>query len=437
MLTAEQNERITHVGPGTPMGELMRRYWHPFAAAAELNDKPTKPVRILGEDLVLYKDKSGTLGLIDRFCPHRRVDLSYGIPEEHGLRCMYHGWMMDETGQCIEQPFEETVHANSLPRLRGRTEEGARFKEKVKVVGYPVRELGGLLFTYMGPQPAPLLPNYDILAKKEGVLREAFIAELPCNWVQCMENSVDPVHLEWLHGVYGAWAAKLEGRRDAVAESLAAYDRHKEIGFDEFERGIIKRRVYGNTTKESPKWSVGHPLLFPNILQQGGGGRYFFQFRVPIDDTHTWHAELTSYWFPDDVEVPEQETVPYSKIELKRPDGNWRSDDTLAQDHVVWIVQGPIMDRSAERLGESDRGVILYRRMLDEQATAVGDGGEPINIVRDPAKNEMIHVPQEGWGTLGRKSDIDEIARYGSKLKPLIVDLLSQTTYEQKQHTTA
>ena len=92
------------------MGELMRRYWHPIAAAAELDERPTKPVRLLGEDLVLYRDKSGTLGLIERACPHRRVDLSYGIPEEHGLRCMYHGWMMDETGQCIEQPFEETVH---------------------------------------------------------------------------------------------------------------------------------------------------------------------------------------------------------------------------------------------------------------------------------------------------------------------------------------
>ena len=292
MLTIEQNQRLTQVGPGTPMGELMRRYWHPVAVAAELDERPTKSLRVLGEDLVLYKDKSGALGLIDRFCPHRRVDLSYGIPEEHGLRCMYHGWMMDETGQCIEQPFEETVHPDG------------RFKEKVRVAAYPVRELGGLLFTYMGPQPAPLLPNYDILARKEGVLREAFVAELPCNWLQCMENSVDPVHLEWLHGVYGAWAAKLEGRRDAVAESLAAYDRHKEIGFDPAPYGIIKRRVYGNTTKESPKWSVGHPLLFPNILQQGGGGRYFFQFRVPIDDTHTWHVELTSYWFPDDVDVP-------------------------------------------------------------------------------------------------------------------------------------
>ena len=425
MLTTEQNDRITRVGPGTPMGELMRRYWHPIAAAAELDERPTKSVRILGEDLVLYKDRSGTLGLIERFCPHRRVDLSYGIPEEHGLRCMYHGWMMDETGQCIEQPFEETVHPDG------------RFKEKVKVSGYPVRELGGLIFAYMGPQPAPLLPNYDVLAQKQGVLREAFFAELPANWVQCMENSVDPVHLEWLHGVYGAHTARLEGRRDAVAESLAVYDRHKEIGFDTFERGIIKRRVYGNTTKDSPKWSVGHPLLFPNILQQGGGGRYFFQYRVPIDDEHTWHVELTSYWFPDDVEVPEQQAVPYTEVALKRPDGHWRSDDTLAQDHLAWILQGAIMDRSKERLGESDRGVVFYRKMLEEQLSIVQDDGEPINVVRNPLDNLMIHVDQEGWGTLSRDSDIEEIARYGSKLKPVIKQLLSRTSFISNQPATA
>ena len=175
----------------------------------------------------------------------------------------------------------------------------------------------------------------------------------------------------------------------------------------------------------------------PNILQQGGGGRYFFQFRVPIDDEHTWHVELTSYWFPTDVEVPAQDVVPYSQIELTRPDGHWRSDDTMAQDHIVWILQGAIMDRSAETLGESDRGLIFYRKMLSEQMQIVMDGGEPINIVRDVNENVMIHVEQEGWTTLGKTSDIDEIARYGSKLKPLIQEMLDKTGYASKESATA
>ena len=147
MLSIQENEALTRVGKGTPMGDLMRRYWHPIAGTDELDDRPTKSVRILGEDLVLYRDRSGTYGLIDRLCAHRRVDLSYGIPEEHGLRCMYHGWMYDETGQCIEQPFEETVHPDG------------RFKEKVKLAGYPVEEQGGMVFAYMGPCPCRSCPS--------------------------------------------------------------------------------------------------------------------------------------------------------------------------------------------------------------------------------------------------------------------------------------
>ena len=118
MLTREQNERFTRVGPGTPGGELMRRYWHVAATSQEMRDRPTKPVRLLNEDLVLYRDKSGTLGLIDRSCPHRRVDLSYGIPEEHGLRCMYHGWMMDETASASSSPSRRRSTLTDASRRR-------------------------------------------------------------------------------------------------------------------------------------------------------------------------------------------------------------------------------------------------------------------------------------------------------------------------------
>ena len=168
MLTVEENALLTSVGRGTPMGGLLRRYWHPIAAAAQMDERPTLAVKLLGEEMVLYRDRSGTLGLIDRLCPHRRVDLSYGIPEEHGLRCMYHGWMFDETGQCIEQPFEETVHPDG------------RFKEKVKTTAYPVEELGGLIFAYMGPQPAPLLPRWDLFVEPNAI-RQVGLSIIPCN----------------------------------------------------------------------------------------------------------------------------------------------------------------------------------------------------------------------------------------------------------------
>ena len=120
MLTGEQNERLSRVGPNTPCGDLMRRYWHPIAAVSQMNERPTMPIRILGEDMVLYKDLSGTYGLVPPFCPHRRMELVYGIPEEKGLRCPDHGWLFDETGRCLEQPYEETENPDGGSRTRSR-----------------------------------------------------------------------------------------------------------------------------------------------------------------------------------------------------------------------------------------------------------------------------------------------------------------------------
>jgi 5,5'-dehydrodivanillate O-demethylase oxygenase subunit len=140
---------LCQTGPGTPTGELLRRYWHPVAGAAEFGQQTVKPVRIFGEDLALYRDNSGDYGLVDRHCPHRRADLTYGFVEERGLRCNYHGWLFDHTGKCLHQPFEETRHP-----------EGS-FKDKVRIKAYPVREKAGLLWAYLGPDPAPELPDWD------------------------------------------------------------------------------------------------------------------------------------------------------------------------------------------------------------------------------------------------------------------------------------
>ncbi|MGH8059765.1 MAG: Rieske 2Fe-2S domain-containing protein, partial [Candidatus Entotheonellia bacterium] len=156
MLNVKENERLTRVGPGTPMGELMRRYWQPIAAAVELDDDPVKPVRLLGESLVLYRDRKGRLGLIGDTCPHRRMSLLYGVPEEEGLRCAYHGWMFNKTGQCIEMPAEAP---------------DSTFPRKVKTTAYPVEELCGLIFAYLGPEPAPLLPRWDMYVW-DNVLRD-------------------------------------------------------------------------------------------------------------------------------------------------------------------------------------------------------------------------------------------------------------------------
>src|SRR5947199_3156696 len=180
MQKAAEIDRLTRDGRGTTMGELLRRYWHPVAASAELLVRPTKAGRLVGEDLVLYRDRSGTLGLIEERCAHRRVNMVWGMPEATGLRCPYHGWLYDETGQCLQQPGEPV---------------GSTFKEKIQLTAYPVQELGGLIFAYLGPQPVPLLPRYDVFAMDNAV-RQIGGTMLPCNFVQAMENSLDPVHLE-------------------------------------------------------------------------------------------------------------------------------------------------------------------------------------------------------------------------------------------------
>src|SRR5580698_9145063 len=166
------------------MGNLMRRYWHVVTPVDQMEGRWTKRIRLLGEDLVLFKDRSGRFGLIGEQCPHRRASLAYGIPTEDGIRCPYHGWKFDGTGSCLEQPNEP---------------EGSTFKDKVSLAGYPVQELGGMLFAYLGPAPAPLLPRFDGYVAP-GAIRVVAKATIPCNWLQIMENSMDPVHLEWLHG---------------------------------------------------------------------------------------------------------------------------------------------------------------------------------------------------------------------------------------------
>src|ERR1700735_2031235 len=180
MITESDNQRLTSVMAATPGGELLRRYWYPIATVGEMRDTWTKRVRLLGEDLVLYRDRSGRMGLIGELCPHRRASLAYGIPAIDGLRCPYHGWKFDATGACLEQPNEP---------------EGSTFKDKVSLPGYPVQEMGGILWAYLGPQPAPLIPRYDGYVT-EGTIRVMGHAVIPCNWLQIMENSVDIIHTE-------------------------------------------------------------------------------------------------------------------------------------------------------------------------------------------------------------------------------------------------
>ncbi|MBO0881257.1 MAG: Rieske 2Fe-2S domain-containing protein [Mycobacterium sp.] len=374
MLRPEENERLTRVGPGTPMGELLRRYWHPIAVSGELVDNPVKPVRILGENLTLYRDRSGGLGLIGQRCAHRLVDLRCGIPTQDGLKCPYHGWAYDATGQCTDQPAEAP---------------DSTFYEKVKLDSYPVRELGGLVWTYMGPDPAPLIPRWFPFVA-DNAFRHVGTTTIPCNWLQCQENSMDSVHTEYLHGQLWEYVRERKGDADPVkqGEINRFLRHHQQVRFEAFEYGFRKYRLVEGDAESANGWSIGNPLIFPYMVLIGSPGRYELQIRVPVDDVTTWHLSYQVFLPGEWYDVPVQASVPSFNVPIED-----LPDYVLGQDILAWPLQGEIVDRSQERLGESDRGIILLRRLLMEQIDVALSGRDPMNVFRDPERNECIQLP--------------------------------------------
>jgi 5,5'-dehydrodivanillate O-demethylase oxygenase subunit len=374
MLTAELNERLTQTGKGTPGGELLRRYWWPIAVSAQLESDAVIGVRLLGEDLALYRTEAGKLGLVSQRCAHRGASLVYGIPEEDGLRCPYHGWRYDAAGQCNETPGEPA---------------DSTFKDKVCIAGYPVQELGGLLFAYMGPKPAPLLPRWDLLVRGD-LRREVGITHLAINWLHAAENTMDPYHLEFLHTRYMNYVMKRQGKPPAAKER-----HHLDVAFDVWDFGIMKRRLLeGDDPETSDEWLVGHPLIFPNTLALGGERGPRFEYRVPVDDTH-----LIVYHYFTHLRQPAdgpQAHIPFYEVPAKHEDGSYVVDTVLGQDMMAWATQGAIADRTTERLATTDRGLILFRKLLQEQIEKVERGEDPMGVVRDAAQNTpMLTVPRE------------------------------------------
>ena len=271
-LSKEENDMLTQVGPGKPAGELLRRYWQPIGFANELQDKPKKK-RILGEDVVLFRDENGKFGVLALRCMHRGTSLEFGHIESGGLRCCYHGWLYDVDGKVLETPGEGP---------------GSTFKERVRQPSYKVQELGGVLFVYMGPEPAPLLPRYDVVARQDG--QRAMRARIVnCNYFQMIENSVDQNHLKWLH----------RGFTTPTWED-------GEINPQIFDHGVLNtytRRVAGKN------WAHVNFFVMPTINKTGNveeghptehtasSSCEVMRWRVPIDDTSTdpLHRRVRQY----------------------------------------------------------------------------------------------------------------------------------------------
>ena len=418
MESLEQNKLLTEVGKGKPMGELMRRYWQPIGAAIEMENKWTQRIRLLGEDLVLFKDRQGRLGLIAEQCPHRRASFAHGIPTENGIRCPYHGWEYNAQGKCINQP-------NELDKCA--------FRDKVSTDAYPVEEQGGMLFAYMGPQPQPLLPRWDGFVAK-GTIRIMGSVILPINWLQIMENSLDPVHTEWLHGHHYEFLKEQEGVKVAIST------RHLKIDFKEFEYGMTKHRLLEGHSEDGDDWKIGHPIVFPNMLAVGNGdekSRYYsFQMRVPVDDTHTLHLWYNAYVPPQNVDVPQHllDKVHTYKVPYLDEQGEYIVDNVDGQDMMAWISQGAIADRSLENLGSTDKGVVMYRRLLKREMQKVAAGIDPMGIVRDSARNNCIDLPNEKKKHHNSDGFTSFMMRTHAKYSPIANDL--SKLFEPHLHTT-
>jgi 5,5'-dehydrodivanillate O-demethylase len=378
MLTQEENELLTRVGPGTPAGRLLRRYWHVVAASSELTEeRPKKRVRVLGEDLVLFRDRSGGHGLVAEHCSHRGASLYYGFVEEDGLRCAYHGWKYDASGKCLEQPFESS--------------EG-RFKEKIQHPAYPVEKLAGLLFAYMGPsEKKPILPKWDVLMRQDGERKLEICQLLRCNWFQAMENSVDPVHTYYLH----SHTLRLKGNADHVPYHYRPLSKMEfELVVHPTWAGIQKQRFFAgdNVPVEAP-----HPLVFPNMLLVPVRNGYAMHFRTPIDDYNTQIFQFRFRPIKDGATVAQSEDPPVEFVGTKNEAGEFHMENFASQDQMAWETQGPIADRAKEHLGESDRGIILFRKLLKDQVRAVENGANPIGINFDSEKDEIIRLIPQGY----------------------------------------
>ncbi|MGH1505516.1 MAG: Rieske 2Fe-2S domain-containing protein [Acidimicrobiales bacterium] len=372
MLTQEQNDELTQVGPGTPMGAVLRHYWYPVCFTRELSEFPVKKVRLLGEDFAVFRTGEGDYGIVHERCPHRGASMAYGIVDNDGLRCGYHGWKFDTEGTLVD--------------ILAEPDSSATFRDKCRIEAGKAQELGGMVWAYIGEGPAPELPRYEAYVM-DGI-RDIGHSMLPCNWLQIMENSVDPYHVEALHGRYFEFISEWEG-----FEMPSAFkNKHEKVAFDVFDHGIIKRRLLVGQSEEDDDWKIGHPLVFPYKMWVGGNGVYQMQIRVPIDDTTTWALFYTVH-APDGVEASTEGICVDYEYEWLDENGRHIVDYIEGQDIMAWVTQGPVADRTIENITKSDLGVVACRKMFRDCVKAVENGEDPVAVVREP--HDVIELPLE------------------------------------------
>lgn len=400
MLSVEDNEFLTSTRPGTPMGRFLRRHWVPFLLASELPtpDCPPVRVRLMSEDLVAFRDTAGRIGLVQAACPHRRAGLFWGRNEDHGLRCVYHGWKFDVDGNCVDMPSEP---------------ESSDFQGKVHITSYPCREKGSVIWAYLGPvELVPELPSLEWTVLPDDQRYITKVSER-ANWVQGMEGGIDSAHSNFLHTTVDAFTLTPTYMEQALASDNLRARYH---ALDRSPRFYVRDTDYGmlicaqrNGESDSFYWRVTHWLMpFYNLFGGWGSdgstriGRGLMW--CPIDDQHTHVFSVT--WSADrplddrDLAMAKDfngPTTPGTFVTVANIDNDYLIDresqragsftgvdHTQVQDLMVQESMGSVVDRSLEHLGTSDTAIIRMRKLLQEAAIGLMEGTEP-HQAREPS----------------------------------------------------
>ena len=399
MLTHIENDTLTRVGPGTTMGNLFRRYWLPALLSWELPEPDCSPVRLrlLGEDLIAFRDTTGAVGIVDNYCPHRRASLFFGRNEEAGIRCVYHGWKFDVHGDCVDMPSEPAE---------------SNFKDKVKITAYPTEEFGGIVWTYMGPAdvkpPAPKMEWTQVPDTHRGVTKVV----QPTGWLQGLEGGIDTVHSTFLHrrlAGFGIGARDQAFRRSAsaIVEVVPTNYGYTYAGLRPLpdDAGVFVRGYHFILPFYQLRAAqLGSVLSGRSEVRRIVSGHAW----VPMDDTHTMVWNYT-YSFGDDPLTESDQQLYGSGNELGKDidaangfravanaDNDYFIDREMqrtvnytgiqginVQDRAVQESMGAICDRTKEHLGTTDRAIIMARRIMLQAARTVEDGGDPPGLGTD------------------------------------------------------
>jgi phthalate 4,5-dioxygenase oxygenase subunit len=423
VLRAEENEILTRVGPGTLMGELLRRYWTPACLTAEIPEPGSPPVRVrlLGENLVAFRDTRGRVGLVQENCPHRGASLYFGRNEDASIRCVYHGWAFDVDGKCVDMPSEP-----------------APFCEKVKMRAYPVHESGGIVWAYMGPRET-MTPFRDFGTEGHDQDFRATKQLTTCNWVQAMEGNLDTSHISHLHQFDGIDDIPDDGSdkpgypSNAMSWKFLRHDRAPRLEVDDTWFGYryagIRMTPNGNTHVRVTAYALPYTTMVASIPFTSAQGLF-----IPIDDENCYRYMLmpkerknprnlgganlfsvapfsTPITGTTDGIVPRLFTAEndYQLSHEARANGNFSGvADFVSQDFMVTESMGPIYDRSQEQLGSTDRAITRMRHILLSAAKGLAEGKEPPALTGDFTAirgAEKILEPDEDWRLLGTDAD--------------------------------